>query len=163
MFHAAIITSSDKCSMGTREDKSGKVIREILEKNGFEIVFYRVFPDERALLSTAMKTLCDKGGIDLIITTGGTGFSPRDVMPEATMAIIDRIVPGIPEAIRAYSMQITKRAMLSRAVAGIRRSTLIINLPGSPKAVEESLEYIIDQMPHALGILAGDSGECGNY
>lgn len=107
-----------------------------------------------------MAEICDQGKADLILTTGGTGFSPRDVMPEATMAVAERLVPGIPEAMRAYSMQFTKRAMLTRAASGIRKSTLIVNMPGSPKAVRECLEYILPELNHGLEILLGRTGEC---
>ena len=112
------------------------------------------------MLSERMKEIADSNAAELILTTGGTGFSPRDIMPEATEDIVDRRVPGIPEAMRAYSMTITKRAMLSRATAGIRKKTLIINLPGSPKAVKESLEYIIDALGHGIEIMTGEAGNC---
>lgn len=150
---AAIITSSDSGYAGEREDKSGPVIREILEVNGYEVVHTILLPDDR-------KMLADEGIAELIVTTGGNGFSPRDCMPEATKDIIEREVPGIPEAMRAYSMTITPRAMLSRAAAGIRKGTLIVNLPGSPKAVRESLEYIIPALEHGLQILTGEATNC---
>ena len=139
MKRAAIITASDSGYRGEREDKSGPAIREILEKEGYEVVAMELLPDDRAMLAGKMQEIADSGKADLILTTGGTGFSQRDVTPEATEEVIERRVPGIPEAMRAYSMTITKRAMLSRATAGIRGTTLIINLPGSPKAVRESL------------------------
>lgn len=160
MYRAAILTASDKGSTGEREDKSGMLIRELLEAKGYQIVFYKVLPDDRNQLAETMKQICDQHQADLLLTTGGTGFSPRDCTPEATLDIAEKLVPGIPEAIRAYSLQITKRAMLSRAVAVIRKQTLIINLPGSPKAVEESLSFIIDQLPHGLEVLSGQSGDC---
>ena len=119
-----------------------------------------ILPDDRQMLSERMKEIADSNAAELILTTGGTGFSPRDIMPEATEDIVDRRVPGIPEAMRAYSMTITKRAMLSRATAGIRKKTLIINLPGSPKAVKESLEYIIDALGHGIEIMTGEAGNC---
>lgn len=150
---AAIITSSDSGYAGEREDKSGSVIQEILEANDYEVVHTILLPDDR-------KMLADEGIAELIVTTGGTGFSPRDCMPEATKDIIEREVPGIPEAMRAYSMTITPRAMLSRAAAGIRKGTLIVNLPGSPKAVRESLEYIIPALEHGLQILTGKATNC---
>ena len=139
MKRAAIITASDSGYRGEREDKSGPAIRDILEKEGYEVVAMELLPDDRAMLAGKMQEIADSGKADLILTTGGTGFSQRDVTPEATEEVIERRVPGIPEAMRAYSMTITKRAMLSRATAGIRGTTLIINLPGSPKAVRESL------------------------
>ena len=160
MKRAAIITSSDKGYRGERKDLSGPAIREILEREGYQVVFMDILPDDREMLSGRMAEIADDGLADLILTTGGTGFSPRDVMPEATEDVIDRRVPGIPEAIRAYSMTITKRAMLSRAAAGIRRKTLIINLPGSPKAVRESLEFIIDTLERGLEILTGEASDC---
>lgn len=150
---AAIITSSDSGYAGEREDKSGSVIQEILEANDYEVVHTILLPDDR-------KMLADEGIAELIVTTGGTGFSPRDCMPEATKDIIEREVPGIPETMRAYSMTITPRAMLSRAAAGIRKGTLIVNLPGSPKAVRESLEYIIPALEHGLQILTGEATNC---
>ena len=154
-MRAAIITSSDSGYAKEREDKSGPVIREILEANGYEVVHAILLPDEREMLAKEMKRIAE-----LIVTTGGTGFSKRDCMPEATKDIIEREVPGIPEAMRAYSMTITPRAMLSRAAAGIRKGTLIVNLPGSPKAVRESLEYIIPALEHGLQILTGEASNC---
>ena len=131
-----------------------------MEKNGYEVVSEDILPDDRKMLSERMAEIADSGAAELILTTGGTGFSPRDITPEATEDIIDRRVPGIPEAMRAYSMTITKRAMLGRATAGIRKKTLIINLPGSPKAVKESLEYIIDALGHGIEIMTGEAGNC---
>ena len=160
MKRAAIITLSDSGYRGEREDKSGPVIREILEKEGYEITFTELLPDDRAMIAGKLQEIADSGSTDLILTTGGTGFSQRDVTPEATEEVIERRVPGIPEAMRAYSMTITKRAMLSRATAGIRGTTLIINLPGSPKAVRESLEYIIGALDHGLEILSGEASDC---
>lgn len=160
MKRAAIITVSDSGYRGEREDKSGPVIREILEKEGYEITFTELLPDDRAMIAGKLQEIADSGSTDLILTTGGTGFSQRDVTPEATEEVIERRVPGIPEAMRAYSMTITKRAMLSRATAGIRGTTLIINLPGSPKAVRESLEYIIEALDHGLEILSGEATDC---
>ena len=161
MKRVAIITSSDTGYRGEREDLSGPAIREIVEKNGYEVVSEDVLPDDRKMLSERMAEIADSGTAELILTTGGTGFSKRDVTPEATLAVSGRVAPGIAEAIRAGSMAITKRAMLSRAVSAIRHRTLIINLPGSPKAVEESLGFVLDTLPHALGLLRGTDGECG--
>lgn len=160
MKRAAIITSSDSGYRGEREDLSGPVIREILEREGYQVVSAEILPDDRSLLGERMKEIADQGLAELILTTGGTGFSERDVMPEATEDITERRVPGIPEAMRAYSMTITKRAMLSRAAAGIRKKTLIINLPGSPKAVRESLEYIVGALEHGIEILTGEASDC---
>lgn len=160
MKRAAIITSSDSGYRGEREDLSGPAIREILEREGYQVVSMEILPDDRIMLGEKMKEISDNDLAELILTTGGTGFSQRDVMPEATEDIIERRVPGIPEAMRAYSMTITKRAMLSRAEAGIRKKTLIINLPGSPKAVRESLEYIIGALDHGIEILTGEASDC---
>ncbi len=160
MKRVAIITSSDTGYRGEREDLSGPAVKEIVEAAGYRVVSMDILPDEREVLAARMAELADKNLAELILTTGGTGFSPRDVMPEATEDIVERRVPGIPEAMRAYSMTITKRAMLSRAAAGIRKQTLIINLPGSPKAVKESLSYIIDALGHGIEILTGEAGNC---
>lgn len=160
MYRAGIVTLSDKGAAGEREDKSGAVIKEILESAGYEVVAQSLLPDEGEALKTELIRLSDQVQCDLVLTTGGTGFSRRDVTPEATMAVAERNAPGIAEAIRAYSMTVTKRAMLSRGVSVIRGGTLIINLPGSPKAVRESLEYVLDTLPHGLDILSGRGGEC---
>lgn len=160
MFKVGIITVSDKGSVGQREDLSGEVIRDLLEEAGYEVIDKVILPDEVSQLKEQMCLWSDSGICDLILTTGGTGFSPRDFTPEATKAVIDREVPGIPEAMRAYSLSITKKAMLSRAAAGIRKQTLIINLPGSPKAVKETLAYILPPLKHGLEIMTGRAGEC---
>ena len=159
-LRAAILTASDSGYAGEREDVSGPTIRKILEENGYQVVHTILLPDDREMLAQEMSRIADEGVAELLVTTGGTGFSPRDCMPEATMDITERSVPGIPEAIRAYSMTITPRAMLSRAAAGIRKHTLIINLPGSPKAVKESLEYILPSLEHGLEILTGTASNC---
>lgn len=160
MKRAAIITASDSGYRGEREDLSGPAIKEILEREGYEVISMDILPDDQVMLAGKMQEIADSEKAELILTTGGTGFSERDVIPEATEEVIERKVPGIPEAIRAYSMTITKRAMLSRATAGIRGKTLIVNLPGSPKAVRESLEYIIDALAHGLEILSGEARDC---
>ncbi|WP_276934200.1 MogA/MoaB family molybdenum cofactor biosynthesis protein [Dielma fastidiosa] len=160
MLSAAIITSSDSGYRGEREDLSGPVISEMLKAAGYEVKTMLLLPDERQMLADTMKKICDEHQADLILTTGGTGFSMRDCMPEATRDVIEREVPGIPEAMRTFSMQITKRAMLSRSAAGIRQSTLIVNLPGSPKAVRECLEVILPELKHGLEILKGDAVNC---
>lgn len=160
MISVGIITASDKGSRGEREDRSGEVIREIVEANGFVVKDYVILPDEREQLAQQMKAWCDSEFVDLILTTGGTGFSKRDCTPEATLDVIEKRVPGIPEAMRYYSLQITPRAMLSRSEAGIRKNTLIINLPGSPKAVKENLESIIGSLKHGIDILKGSASEC---
>jgi molybdenum cofactor synthesis domain-containing protein len=160
MKRVAIITASDSGFRGEREDLSGPVIKDIAEANGYEVVHMILLPDDKDRLSEEMSHIADEEVADLILTTGGTGFSARDCMPEATIAVTERIVPGITEAIRAYSMKITKRAMLSRATAGIRKKSLIVNLPGSPKAVRESLEFIITELEHGLEILSGEASNC---
>jgi len=162
MYRVGIITSSDKGAAGEREDLSGPAIRELLPAERYQVVAYQVVPDDKEILKEVLIRFCDEEKCHLVLTTGGTGFSQRDVTPEATTEVAGRMVPGIGEAIRAYSLSITKRAMLSRAVSGIRGNTLIINLPGSPKAVKESLAYILDTLPHGLDILSGEAGECGN-
>lgn len=161
MITVGIITSSDKGSRNERVDKSGEAIREIVEKRGMKVERYVILPDEREMLSNEMKNMADNLEINLIVTTGGTGFSVRDVTPEATKDVIEREALGIVEAIRQYSMTITKKAMLSRATAGIRNQSLIVNLPGSEKAVRESLEFCIDTLIHGIEILVGKVSECG--
>ena len=150
---AGIITVSDRSSRGEREDKSGPVIQELLESISAEIKDYRIIPDEKDVIANTMKELADVIGVDLIVSTGGTGLASRDVTPEATLEIINKRVPGFEEAMRAESMKITPHGMLSRAVAGVRSRTLIINLPGSPKAVRETLSVILPAIPHAIEIM----------
>jgi molybdopterin adenylyltransferase len=160
MFRVAIVCMSDKGSRGEREDKSTQVIERIVLENGYEVVEKILIPDEFEMIKETLKNICDEGRADLILTTGGTGFSKRDVTPEATEEVVEKRVPGIPEAMRAYSLTITKRAMLSRATAGIRKNTLIVNMPGSPKAVDESLSYIISELKHGLEIMVGSASDC---
>lgn len=159
-LRVAVITSSDSGFAGEREDISGPVICRIVKEYGYEVVHQTILPDDMTMLCDEMKYICDNHTADLILTTGGTGFSQRDCMPEATQKVVERMVPGIPEAMRAYSMQMTKRSMLSRAACGIRKSTLILNLPGSPKAVEECLTYVITELDHGLKILIGTANNC---
>ncbi len=160
MYTVGIITSSDKGYIGEREDKSGAVIKEIVENAGFKVEKMMIVPDENEMLKKEFIYMSDELKVNLILSTGGTGFSQRDITPEATKEIIDREAPGICEAIRMYSLQITKRAMLSRAVSGIRKDTLIVNLPGSPKACKEALDFILDELKHGIYILTGESKEC---
>ena len=162
-FTAAVITLSDKGYNREREDKSGPLLCRMLEEAGYDVVETLLLPDERGLLEKELKRLSDQRQVNVIFTTGGTGFSERDITPEATTAVCDRMAMGIADAIRIYSLSITDRAMLSRAVSGIRKKTLILNLPGSPKAVKESLEYVLPSLEHGLGILRGTEGECGNH
>lgn len=160
MFTVGIITSSDKGYRGEREDKSGQVIEEIVSQNGFKVIKKVVLPDEKDLLEKEMINMCDNLNVNLLLITGGTGFSKRDITPEATKSVIEREALGIVEAIRFYSLQITKRAMLSRATSGIRQNTLIINLPGSPKACKEALDFVLDDVKHGIEILLGEAKEC---
>ena len=159
-MRAAIITSSDSGYAKEREDKSGPVIREILEANGYEVVHPILLPDEREMLAKEMKRIADEAIAELIVTTGGTGFSKRDNTPEATKRVVERETPGISEAMRYCSLQVTPRGMLSRGVSGIRKDALIVNLPGSPKAVRECLEYAIGALGHGLDILKGSATNC---
>lgn len=159
-WKVAVLTASDKGSRGEREDTSAQVIRELVEEElGGEIIDYRIVPDEQDEIMAALIEMTEYFNADLVLTTGGTGLALRDVTPEATLKVIDRAVPGLAEAMRMGALQKTRRAMLSRGVCGIRGSSLIINLPGSPKGVHESLMAIMDQLPHALNILSGEIGE----
>jgi len=160
MIRAAIITLSDKGSKGEREDESGKVIREMVAAVGADVRHYEILPDERPLIAAALSRLSDSGVVDLIVTTGGTGVAPRDVTPEATRDVIDRELPGMAEAMRAESLKKTAHAMISRAVAGIRKRTLIVNLPGSPRAVRENLAVILPALSHAIEKIKGDPSDC---
>ena len=159
-WQAAVITLSDKGARGEREDKSGPAIARRLEENGYEVTEQLLLPDDPALLKHHLCRLADQRQLDLILTTGGTGFSPRDITPEATYAVADRNAPGIAEAMRYHSLSITPRGMLSRAASVLRGKTLIVNLPGSPKAVKENLEYILPSLGHGVRIAAGLDGEC---
>ena len=159
MFDVAIITASDKASKGLREDVSGKCIQEIVENAGYKVVAKVILPDDKNLLKAKMIEFADKE-IPLILTTGGTGFSPRDNTPEATIEVVERLTPGISEAMRMYSLEITPRAMLSRATSGIRNKSLIINLPGSPKEVKECLAYLLPTLEHGLKIMLDLDNEC---
>ena len=160
MIRTAIITVSDSGYARKRKDESGPAIRKILEATDFAVTEEILLPDEREQLSSCMKRIADTGAADLILTTGGTGFSPRDITPEATIDICERLVPGIPESMRYCSLQITNRAMLSRSAAGIRKQTLIVNLPGSPKAVRECLEFILEPLAHGIDILTDKAHNC---
>ena len=159
-YRVAIITLSDKGARGERVDRSGPVIREMVTEAGYEVVSTQLLSDDRQALTDRLIDLCDHHLADLILTTGGTGFSPRDNAPEATLDAIERSVPGISEAMRVNSLQYTPRGMLSRGVSGIRKSTLIINLPGSPRAVRENLGYVLPTLEHGLQLLVGAGGEC---
>lgn len=155
----AILTISDRSARGEQEDKSGSVIKEVVTEAGGEVLFYEIIPDEKDLIEAKLKEFADRHQVELILTTGGTGFSPRDVTPEATLAVIDRQAPGFAEVMRQKSLEATPHAMLSRAVSGIRKKTVIINLPGSPKAAKECLQTILPALPHGVDILQGKGEE----
>ena len=161
MFKVAILTISDKGSKGEREDSSGPLIQEMIKDLPAEVTHYEIIPDEKETIARALEKSADHLKADLILTTGGTGMSPRDVTPDATRLVIEKEVPGFAEAMRAESLKKTPHAMISRAIAGIRGSTLIVNLPGSPKSVRENLAVILPALPHALSKLKGDPSECG--
>ena len=157
-----ILVISDRGWSGERPDKSGQVAKELISRLGVEVVKYEVVPDETEVISKQLREWSDTVGLDLIVTSGGTGLSPRDVTPEATLAVIDKIIPGLTEAMRMATMKRKPEAILSRAVAGSRGKCLIVNLPGSPKAVKECLEVILPVLPHALEVLGGKTSECGH-
>ncbi len=159
MIKAAVLTISDKGSRGEREDKSGEVIKEKLGHINAEVVSYEIVPDERDIISQKLRSFAESA--NLILTTGGTGVSPRDVTPEATKDVIERELPGFSEAMRAESFKVTPRSIGSRAVTGMYKDTLIINLPGSPKAVSECLGVVLDAIPHVLEVAKGKVSDCG--
>lgn len=162
MRRAAILTISDRGFRGEREDKSGPAVQKILDNAGFSVGYFEVLPDDQRLIEEQLRHLADQSRFDLVVTTGGTGVSPEDLTPDATLAVIDRQVPGMAEVMRAASLAKTPHAMLSRAVAGIRGETLIINLPGSVKGAGENLEVVLPALQHALEKIQGDPSECGS-
>lgn len=162
MRRAAILTISDRGFRGEREDKSGPAVQKILDNAGFSVAYFEVLPDDQRLIEEQLRHLADQSRFDLVVTTGGTGVSPEDLTPDATLAVIDRQVPGMAEVMRAASLAKTPHAMLSRAVAGIRGGTLIINLPGSVKGARENLEVVLPALQHALEKIQGDPSECGS-
>jgi molybdopterin adenylyltransferase len=161
MMRVGVITTSDKGYLGERDDASGDVIREMVGGLDAEVAFSTVIPDEQEEIKKALMQGADEMGLDLIVTTGGTGVSPRDVTPDATREVIEREIPGFSEAMRMAGMKKTPHAMISRAVCGVRGQTLIVNLPGSPKAVREGLEVILPALPHTIAKIQGDPEECG--
>ena len=162
MFYAAVLTVSDRSFRRERPDGSGPLVAKLLEEAGYAVVRTAVLPDEQPQIEAALREIADSGRVQLLVTTGGTGFAPRDVTPEATLAVCERLAPGIPEAMRAASLAVTPRAMLSRAAAGIRGRSLIVNLPGSPKAVRENLEAVLPALEHGLKMLRGSPADCGS-
>ena len=160
MYHAAVLPVSDRSFRGERPDAGGPLVVEMLKNAGYEVVTTAIVPDEQDQIEEKLRQIADSGEVQLLVTTGGTGFAPRDVTPEATLSVCDRLTPGIPEAMRYASMQVTNRAMLSRAQAGIRKGTLIINLPGSPKAARENLEAVLPALSHGLEMLSGRPADC---
>jgi len=160
VIRAGVLTLSDKGAKGQRTDSSGKIIQEILNQAGIDIAVYDIIPDDKVLIEDVLIKWCDDLHLNLVVTTGGTGLSPRDVTPEATMSVINKRIPGIEEVMRMESLKKTPHAMLSRAVAGARNETLIINLPGSPNAVRDCLGVIIDALGHAVAKLGGDMSDC---
>ncbi|MCY6356091.1 MogA/MoaB family molybdenum cofactor biosynthesis protein [Clostridium sp. ZS2-4] len=160
MIKTAILTISDKGSRGERVDGTGTALKKLLEEEGYKIEYYNVIPDEVNKIVEEIIKASDELKVDLILTNGGTGFSKRDVTPEATLKVIHKQVPGIPEAMRMKSLQITPKAMLSRSIAGIRNETLIINLPGSPKGAVENLQVVMPALEHGIDILRGEASEC---
>lgn len=162
MLRVGVITASDKGSRGEREDLSGPTLAKLVEEIDGQVVEYVVLPDDQESLEKTMRLWTDELNLDLILTTGGTGFSLRDVTPEATLAVADRMVPGIAEVMRMESLKVTPKAMLSRAIAVLRKRTLIINMPGSVKAVRECFAAIAPAIPHGIQILKGEASECGS-
>ena len=160
MFRAAVLTVSDRSFRGERPDAGGPLVAELMKSAGYEVVLTAIVPDEQPEIEAELCRIADSGEADILVTTGGTGFSPRDVTPEATLAVCQRMTPGIPEAMRYASLQITPRAILSRAQAGIRGKTLIVNLPGSPKAAKENLEAVLPALEHGLEMLSGRPADC---
>ena len=162
MYRAAVLTVSDRSFRGERPDAGGPLIAQMLRDAGYDVVLTAIVPDEQAEIEAFLADAADRRVAELIVTTGGTGFAPRDVTPEATVAVCQRMTPGIPEAMRYASMQVTNRAMLSRSQAGIRERSLIINLPGSPKAAKENLEAVLPALAHGLEMLAGGQADCAS-
>lgn len=160
MYTAAVLTVSDRSSRGERADGTGTGLKEFLEKEKYKIVYYKIVPDEEEIISKELCYICDELKANIVLTNGGTGFSVRDVTPEATLRVIEKNIPGFAETMRRESMKITPKAMLSRAVSGIRGKSIIINLPGSPKGAVENLEAVLKAIPHGIDVLAGNVKDC---
>ncbi|CEI73410.1 MULTISPECIES: MogA/MoaB family molybdenum cofactor biosynthesis protein [Romboutsia] len=161
MFKVAIVTLSDKGYIGEREDITGKKLKEYIEENNeYKVVHYNLLKDDKGMLKEELINICDNNIADLVLTNGGTGFSKRDTTPEATKEVLEREIPGISEYMRLKSSEITKKAILSRGISGIRNNSIIINLPGSPKGAIENLGFVLDVLPHGIEILKGEATEC---
>lgn len=158
-FVAAVVTVSDRCHQGLRADESGPAIETMLREAGYALLPARLVPDDRPAIEAVLRALADERGAVLVVTSGGTGFAPRDVTPEATLAVCEKQAPGLAEAMRAHSLTLTPHGMLSRAVCGIRGRTLIVNVPGSPRAARENLEAVLPALPHALRVLSGEKAD----
>lgn len=161
MFSVGILTISDKGAVGKREDASGLLLHQLVDQIPGKVLVYQVVPDEKEIIRNQLISFCDRWNVDLVLTTGGTGVSPRDVTPDATEEVIDRLVPGMGEIMRVEGYKKNPRSIISRGIAGIRKKTLIINLPGSPRAVRENFEILLPALSHAVEKMKGDPGECG--
>jgi molybdopterin adenylyltransferase len=161
MFSVGILTISDKGAVGKREDASGLLLHQLVDQIPGKVTVYQVVPDEKEMIQNQLISFCDRWNVDLVLTTGGTGVSPRDVTPDATQEVIERLVPGMGEIMRIEGYKKNPRSIISRGIAGIRKKTLIINLPGSPRAVRENFEILLPALSHAIEKMKGDPGECG--
>ena len=161
MYTVGILTISDKGAAGKREDASGLLLHQLAEQLPGKVVVYQVVPDEFDMIRNQLLSFCDRWKVDIAFTTGGTGISPRDITPEATVEVIERLIPGIGEVMRMEGFRKNPRAIISRGVAGVRKGTLIVNLPGSPRAVRENFEILLPALPHAIDKMKGEGGECG--
>jgi molybdenum cofactor synthesis domain-containing protein len=161
MFSVGILTISDKGSVGEREDASGLLLHQLVDQIPGKVTVYQVVPDEKEIIRNQLISFCDRWNVDLVLTTGGTGVSPRDVTPDATEEVIERLIPGMGEIMRVEGYKKNPRSIISRGIAGIRKNTLIVNLPGSPRAVRENFEILLPALSHTIEKMKGDQGECG--